>query len=120
MIYTVYDSSGRYCGVVTTTINEPIIEEGYFYILNEQSKHTRLVNNTVESFSEKEIFEIENQEALNRLRSIRKKLLSDSDWTQALDAPVDQAAWAIYRQALRDLPQTVTDPKNPDWPTPPS
>lgn len=53
------------------------------------------------------------------LRTERDRLLRESDWTQTTDAPVDQAAWAIYRQALRDLPQDTEDPANPDWPTPP-
>jgi hypothetical protein len=28
-----------------------------------------------------------------------------------------KAEWAAYRQALRDLPQTQTDPFNIVWPT---
>ena len=38
------------------------------------------------------------------LRLHRDRLLAQSDWTQLPDAPVDKAAWATYRQALRDLP----------------
>lgn len=53
---------------------------------------------------------------LARLR--RNELLAASDWTQAADAPVDQTAWATYRQQLRDLP---TQPNWPDvtFPDPP-
>ena len=40
-----------------------------------------------------------------QLRAARDRALSASDWTQVADAPVDQVAWATYRQALRDLPQ---------------
>lgn len=36
-------------------------------------------------------------------RHFRNGLLAASDWTQLADAPVDQQAWAIYRQALRDF-----------------
>lgn len=53
------------------------------------------------------------------LRAERNALLPACDWTQVADAPVDAAAWAVYRQALRDLPQNTTDPFNPIWPTPP-
>lgn len=53
------------------------------------------------------------------LRRVRALLLSASDWTQAPDAPVDQDAWAAYRQALRDLPANTADPHNPIWPVPP-
>lgn len=53
------------------------------------------------------------------LRAKRDRLLAASDWTQVPDAPVDQQAWATYRQSLRDLPANTTDPRNPVWPTRP-
>lgn len=58
-------------------------------------------------------------DAWANLRSTRNAKLSRSDWTQVADAPVDQAAWATYRQALRDLPQNTADPFNPVWPEEP-
>ena len=57
---------------------------------------------------------------MQALRSQRDELLAQSDWTQVADAPVDAAAWATYRQALRDLPANTTDPRNPTWPTKPT
>jgi hypothetical protein len=42
-------------------------------------------------------------------------MLKDSDWTQVADAPGDKAAWATYRQALRDI-TTGTDPFQIIWP----
>jgi hypothetical protein len=59
-------------------------------------------------------------DAWSRLRSNRNVKLMDCDWTQVADSPVDQAAWAAYRQALRDLPQNTTDPFNPVWPSEPA
>ena len=56
---------------------------------------------------------------MQTLRLQRNELLSQSDWTQVADAPVDAQAWATYRQALRDLPENTTDPRNPTWPTKP-
>ena len=53
------------------------------------------------------------------LRSERDKLLVASDWTQVPDAPVDQPAWATYRQELRVLPDNTEDPRNITWPTKP-
>lgn len=61
----------------------------------------------------------EESDPYGELRQQRDFLLQQSDWTQVPDAPVDQSAWAIYRQALRDLPANTTDPANPIWPTPP-
>ena len=54
------------------------------------------------------------------LRSKRDALLADSDWTQVADAPGNTAAWATYRQALRDLPANTADPADITWPTPPA
>jgi hypothetical protein len=59
-------------------------------------------------------------EAWRQLRFRRSRLLSKTDWTQVPDSPADAAAWAIYRQALRDLPQNTPDPRNVIWPEPPA
>jgi len=52
-------------------------------------------------------------------RTKRNTLLTQSDWTQVADAPVDQAAWATYRQALRDVPDQDGFPTDINWPTKP-
>jgi len=52
-------------------------------------------------------------------RAKRDALLSSSDWTQVVDAPVDQAAWAAYRSSLRDVPQQADFPNDVVWPTSP-
>jgi hypothetical protein len=54
-----------------------------------------------------------------QVRSERNALLAASDWTQVADAPVDKAAWATYRQALRDVTQQSGFPWTIDWPTQP-
>ena len=60
------------------------------------------------------------KKAWRELRLSRRRLLNNSDWTQVPDAPVDSAAWAVYRQQLRDLPANTTDPRTVVWPEPPS
>ena len=50
--------------------------------------------------------DVPNEWYLERMRLERNRLLAASDWTQVADAPVDRAAWATYRQALRDFPAT--------------
>ena len=57
--------------------------------------------------------------AAEKARAERKLLLAASDWTQVKDAPVDQAAWSAYRQALRDIPQQPGVPQNVVWPSKP-
>jgi len=55
----------------------------------------------------------------DQARAQRNSLLAASDWTQVADAPVDAAAWAAYRQALRDVPQQDGFPSNVEWPSKP-
>lgn len=54
-----------------------------------------------------------------QVRSERNGKLTVSDWTQVLDAPVNQTAWATYRQALRDVTGQEGFPWTIDWPTQP-
>ena len=53
------------------------------------------------------------------VRGYRDRLLTDSDWTQVADAPVDKTAWATYRQALRDASAQEGFPYTVEWPTQP-
>lgn len=55
-----------------------------------------------------------------RIRIWRDKLLNDSDVKMVDDAPWDKTAWAEYRQKLRDLPATVSDPVKIVFPEPPT
>jgi len=54
------------------------------------------------------------------IRIKRDQLIRESDWTMIPGATVDQAQWAAYRQILRDLPQTYTNPEDVVWPAKPS
>jgi hypothetical protein len=84
----------------------PYVQDGWAYTVK------------VESKTAEEIIADAASKA-SQVRAQRDRLLSASDWTQVADAPVDKAAWAEYRQALRDFPQSegfpnVDFPKNPD------
>jgi len=52
------------------------------------------------------------------VRNLRNQKLSETDWTQVADSPVDQILWATYRQELRDI-TLQSDPFNIIWPTKP-
>ena len=52
------------------------------------------------------------------VRSDRNERLSACDWTQLPDASADAAAWAVYRQALRDI-TTQDNPLDIVWPQAP-
>jgi hypothetical protein len=58
-------------------------------------------------------------EQAKSVRDERTKKLAETDWTQVADAPVDKAAWATYRQALRDVTAQETFPWDTVWPTKP-
>jgi hypothetical protein len=72
----------------------------------------------IEDATEKEIKERTEQKQ-HDIRYTRDKLLKESDWTQFRDVPVDQDAWAIYRKALRDIPQQEGFPWDVTWPEKP-
>jgi len=66
----------------------------------------------------------EAQTALNTtqaeaVRKQRNDKLAACDWTQVEDAPVDKAAWATYRQALRDVTSQDGFPWTVNWPEAP-
>ena len=62
---------------------------------------------------------LRDAEQAKNVRQMRDQKLKDSDWTQLADSPVDKAAWATYRQALRDLPNTNGFPWDMAWPKAP-
>ena len=53
------------------------------------------------------------------VRASRTQLLKDSDWTQIADSTADKAAWATYRQALRDISAQSSFPWDITWPDAP-
>jgi hypothetical protein len=58
-------------------------------------------------------------EQATAMRQQRTEKLKDSDWTQVADSPVDKAAWATYRQALRDITAQDGFPWTINWPDQP-
>lgn len=86
---------------------DPVVENGFAYVVEVVDKTEAEIAADVASKAA-------------QLRAARDRALSASDWTQVADAPVDQAAWATYRQALRDLPSVegfpdVSLPHSPDY-----
>ena len=58
-------------------------------------------------------------EQAKSVREQRTTKLAECDWTQLADAPVDKAAWATYRQALRDVTKQAGFPWDIEWPVAP-
>lgn len=112
-------------------LNEKISE------LGEWSKLIQIYNDEIVRREEAQRVQQELIEASRdywaSLKEIRNYKLMECDWTQLPNSPLTDeqvAAWAEYRQELRDLTDLITDPKpmvlafeageiHPDWPVPP-
>ena len=91
--------------------------------------YTKVINGVRVALTEIEIVARQAEEALvasqeperlaSQIRQERNTLLSDCDWTQVSDAPVNQVAWQTYRQALRDVTSQEGFPYSVTWPTKP-
>jgi hypothetical protein len=131
-IFTLYDkNTGRILGTYQGTENSVPDQEtesvgvltGQYSLSSVVDINTKEVkqlpaqNNPFEVFN----YAIEQWEvAPILLVAERNKLLKESDWTQLPDVPlVTKAAWAEYRQALRDITSQAGFPANVVWPTPP-
>ena len=139
MMYAIYDQSGR----IVRSVDYPedkadrLAKDGLMYIQTPYTDETHYVENGApvpypEKPGDNYRFDYEAKawvpikteqelqaEALANLRRQRNALLGASDWTQLPDAQVDKQAWADYRQALRDLPENLTDTGDVVWPEPP-
>lgn len=56
----------------------------------------------------------------DQIKEIRNKLLSESDWTDLPNSPVNnKPAWLGYRQRLRDVTKDFPSPSEVVWPIKP-
>lgn len=108
-------------------IKEGVFELGPLEYLDEETKTVRTANSVTELLALGQITEDRANEMLaEKARSARDQLLK-----QTVDPIVTnplrwgamgddlKKAYAEYRQALLDIPQQDTFPKNINWPTPP-
>ncbi len=65
-----------------------------------------------------DVTEETKQSLLKNIREQRDNLLEETDWMANSDVTMSDA-WKTYRQQLRDLPATTSDPANPTYPTKP-
>jgi hypothetical protein len=90
--------------------SQPYLKDGKVYTYTKELK-------TAEELAA----DVENERIATEgfVREQRNQLLRNCDWTQVADAPVDKAAWATYRQELRDLTSQEGFPFNVVFPNPP-
>ena len=91
------------------------------YVLGPIFTDTTAEDGTVVTAAENEAAykAMKDAEQAKSVRTTRGEKLKDTDWTQVADAPVDKAAWATYRQALRDITMQQGFPWNVTWPEQP-
>ena len=69
-----------------------------------------------------EWLENKTNEAWRKIRKERNQLLKDSDYIMVSDAPITaekKEEWTTYRQSLRDIPQTFSNPDDVTYPDKP-
>jgi len=81
--------------------------------LNLQNKKIEIVNGKITLVNNVPTY------TWDMIRAKRTRLLTSSDYTQMADWPGDKEAWTLYRQTLRDLPQTYTNAADVAWPAKP-
>lgn len=127
MIYVIYDNAGKIVGAAASAEWAVMAAGDTLHVLQHSEEidireyevwSGQLVRKD-EADIVSEATARELHEAWRQIRFKRSRLLLKTDWTQVPDAPVDAAAWATYRAALRDLPQNTEDPRNVTWPQPP-
>ena len=68
-------------------------------------KQFEAIKEEIDKKFDKTILDLE-ETSWNIIRKKRDYLLWTTDWSMTPGCTVDQASWAAYRQALRDIPQT--------------
>ena len=122
--YATYNEQGDYTGFYTEEIHGDNIPTPNIQLTEDQwleanNSRCRVVDgvHTLNPITEEELLDVK----YTRLRGERDYLLKQSDWTQFNDSPLSsekKAEWALYRQALRDLPNAI-DINNIVYPTQP-
>jgi len=103
--------------VANIAVADPEFAQEQGWILSETAQIGDLWDGA--TFTSPPVTDAEIEAQWSVTRSERNNLLAALDWTQLPDAPVDAAAWATYRQALRDI-TTQADPFAIVWPQGPS
>ena len=135
MNYTIYSqSTGQILKIVVTDDIQSQLQSGESYIEGSIDDSVYYIENnaavaipakpnqySVFDFTTKQWVQQENL-AIADVLPKRQRLLYSSDWTQIPNNPLtseQQAAWATYRQELRDIPSQSGYPFNVIFPTPP-
>jgi hypothetical protein len=115
------DHDLRPLGWLPSRIEEGIVDEKFVGSTFTITETEVIETKQWRKFTAEEQAEIEAQKA-KHVRSERNAKLTETDWTQVDDTPLDNVAknaWANYRQALRDVPDQAGFPFDVNWPSVP-
>ena len=137
MIYSIYKiSTGQIERVITCSEDsiglqfdpsthgaiEGSFDDSYYYIENKSPvriSDSPTANHVFDYTTKKWIDPRTSESEWALVRAERDRRLLACDWTQLPDVPLaTKEAWAVYRQALRDITEQP-DPFNITWPAPP-
>ena len=116
-------SDGRSRTDVSTFTDEELTDAGYTgpYTVPSYQKDFEIITWDSSNLAlNKEA--ISNDDLWAGIREKRNRLLAESDWSMTADVPGNKtnlAEWMKYRQRLRDLPTSESDPKLVTWPQSP-
>lgn len=83
-----------------------------------------LITEEMEEISRHDVSKIVNESSpqldWTQIKQYRNKLLTESDWTDLPNSPVNnKPAWLSYRQHLRDITKNFSTPSEVVWPIKP-
>lgn len=119
MIFYSPSNNGFYDNEINSVLPDDCIEISsqdharYLHEMSANNKEIACVDGVITLRDRTEIAII----SLKYIKARRNRLLKNCDYTQTLDFSGDKEAWAVYRQALRDIPQTYPNPADVVWPT---
>ena len=106
---------GDYVLVKATEVTQEVTsgkKRGSTTVVSDKDKETVTVTYTAVDQTD--------EEQWTSIREQRNAKLAESDYMSYSDSPTMSSAWKTYRQALRDLPASESDPDDITWPTKPS
>jgi hypothetical protein len=114
MIYIKFDDNN--IQEQTVSADESPGQDWHVIPSNTDGKFYKLSNGVPVTMTEKELedyrFDLKRTWVLQDARNKRDRALIESDWTQLSTSPLSDAKkteWETYRQALRDLPDNISE-----------
>lgn len=104
----------------------PEMPEGFSVVELTEEEYKNITINNTHYFdindNKVKIKILSDDEKWQKIRNKRNSFLRECDWTQMIDSPLNsekKGEWLLYRNNLRNLPETYTNPDDVVWPNEP-